>query len=137
MVLLLSLRVPAKLCLRPDMGDRLFDLAAGLELLAQGAQHLVDDLYLRLHVQPAPLLAVQVFPLLGQGVDLCLQGVPQHGKLLCAVHAVCLQKAELRRIAVQLRDLLSGAERHRGASGGGFADAQQVQVIDIQGAETC
>ena len=137
MVLLLSLRVPAKLRLRPDMRDSLFNLAAGLELLAQGAQHLVDGLYLRLHVQPAPLLAVQVFPLLGQGVDLRLQGVSQHGKLLCAVHAVRLQKAELRRIAVQLRDLLSDAERHGGASGGWLADAQQVQVLDIQGAETC
>ena len=92
------------------MADSLFNLAAGLELLAQGAQFLCNGLYLAVHVLPPPFAAVQVLPLVRQGVYLRLQSVPQHGELGGVVYAVGLQKAELRCIAVQPCDLLADAE---------------------------
>ena len=55
-----------------DMADSLFNLAAGLELLAQGAQFLCNGLYLAVHVLPPPFAAIQVFPLVRQGVYLRL-----------------------------------------------------------------
>ena len=57
------------------MADSPLDLAAGFELLTQGAQLLCNGLYFTIHVPSPPFEAVQVFPLVRQGVDLRLQGI--------------------------------------------------------------
>ena len=116
------------------MGDGLFDLAAGPQLGPQGTQFLCDGLYLAVHVKPPPFLTVQAVPLFGEGVDLRLQGVKEHGKLGGVVDVVGLQKVELGGIAFQPGHFLPHPEGDRRPFPGRLADALQVQLVDIQGA---
>ena len=132
---LLSSGVPAKPLLLLNMEDGLFDLTAGSQPLPQGMQYFVDGLYLTVRVLPLPFEAVQVFPLVGQGVYLRLQRIPQHSELGGGVDPVLLQETKLRHIAVQPCDLPADAEGQRRVPGGWPADTQQVQVVDIQGAK--
>lgn len=91
--------------------------------MAQGTQLLCNGLYLAVHVLPTPFAAVQVFPLVRQGVYLRLQSVPQHGELGGAVYAIGLQETELRHIAVQPCNLLADTEGQGRMLGRWFADA--------------
>ena len=117
------------------MGDGLFDLTAGPQPGPQGTQFLCDGLNLTVHIKPPPLLAVQAAPLFGQGIDLRLQSVKEHGKLGGVVDMVGLQETELGGIAFQLGHFLSHPKGDWCPFPGRLADAQQIQVVDIQGAK--
>ena len=126
--------VPAEPFPLPDLRDGLLDLAAHPQLGAEGPQGLGDRADLTVHILPTPLPPVQSSPLVCQGVDLRLEGVLQHGKLGGAVDTVGLQEAELGGVAAQLGGFFPNAEGQRRTLGRrGPADAQQVQVADIEG----
>ena len=107
MVLLLSHGVPAPPLLGADLWNGPLDLAAGPQLRAQGPKSPGDRLDVTIYLLSSPLLAVQLFPPVRQGVDLRLQCVLQHVELGGAVDAVGLEEAELGRVSIQLRDFLS------------------------------
>ena len=110
MVLLLSHSVPAPPLLGTDLWNGPLDLDTGPQLRAQGPKSQGDRLDVTVYLLSPPLLAVQLFPPVRQGVDLRLQRILQHVELCGAVDAVGLEEAKLGRVSVQLRDFLSDAE---------------------------